>query len=85
MFMHQTQFGFTAAMSPVAAVLQTASWHVRAMAARLRVWLIKRRFARGTVVDFRTMSSRELHDVGLSPVDVPNVGWDAWIEIKSRI
>jgi uncharacterized protein YjiS (DUF1127 family) len=85
MFMHQTQFGSTAAMAPVAAVLQTASWHVRAMAGRLRVWLIKRRVAGGTAVDFRTMSSRELHDIGLNPVDVPNVGWDAWIDIRNRI
>jgi hypothetical protein len=51
MFMHQTQFGSTAAESPVAAVPQTASWHARAMAGRLRVWLIKRRVAGGTVPD----------------------------------
>jgi uncharacterized protein YjiS (DUF1127 family) len=85
MFMHQTQFGSTAAVSPVAAVLQTASSLVRAMAGRLRVWLVKRRVAGGTVLDFRTMSSRELHDMGLNLVDAPNVGWDAWIDIRNRI
>jgi uncharacterized protein YjiS (DUF1127 family) len=85
MFMHQTQLGSAAAMSPVAAVLQSASWHVRAMAKRLRVWLVERRVAGGTVLDFRTMSSRELHDMGLNPVDAPNVGWDAWIDIRNRI
>lgn len=85
MLMHQTQFGSTAAMSPVAAILQTASWRVRAMAGRLRAWLIKRRVAGATVLDFRTMNSRELHDMGLNPVDAPNVGWDAWIDIRNRI
>jgi uncharacterized protein YjiS (DUF1127 family) len=80
MFTHQTQFGSTAAMSPVPAVPQTASWRVRPMAGRLRVWLVKQRTAGATPFDFRTMSGRELHDIGLTRVDVPSVGWDAWID-----
>jgi hypothetical protein len=26
-----------------------------------------------------------LHDMGLNAVDAPNVGWDAWIDIRNRI
>lgn len=45
----------------------------------------KRRLARETLQDFRTISARELHEIGLTRTDVPPIGWDAWIDIRNRI
>jgi uncharacterized protein YjiS (DUF1127 family) len=51
----------------------------------LRSWLTTRRIATATPLDFRMMSGRELHDIGLTRTDVPCVGWDALTDFRSRI
>jgi uncharacterized protein YjiS (DUF1127 family) len=63
--------------------LAIRTWSV--LAERLRAWLIERRIERATKLDFSTMSGHELHDMGLTRVDAPSVGWDAWIDINCRI
>ncbi len=52
---------------------------------RVRSWVNTRRIATATPLDFRMLSGRELHDIGLTRTDVPCVGWDALTDFRSRI
>ena len=48
----------------------------------MRSWIIAWRGAKAKRGEIRTMSGLELHEVGLERVDVPSVGWDAWIDTR---
>jgi len=52
---------------------------------RVRSWINTRRIAAATPRDFRMLSGRELHDIGLTRADIPCVGWDALTDFRSRI
>ena len=84
MIIHQAQLHFAPASLRLTTAVRTETLRVCALALPLRTWIVGRRAARTRRRDFRTMSGLELHDVGLKRVDVPNVGWDAWIDIRSR-
>ena len=85
MFMYETLQRAPVALPWRAAIKRLAIRYWRAFAERLRAWLIERRIERATRRDFSAMSGHELHDIGLTRVDVPSVGWDAWIDINCRI
>ena len=85
MYTYETQFRAAAPLHRLAAVIQMGIQRVYAVARQLEVWIEKRRLARETPIDFRMMSGRELHDIGLTRADVPSVGWDALTEFRNRI
>jgi uncharacterized protein YjiS (DUF1127 family) len=51
----------------------------------VRSWVNSRRIATAMPRDFRMLSGRELHDIGLTRTDVPCVGWDALTDFRTRI
>ena len=77
MSLYQTQYRSAAALLWIAGQMQVAARGVRSVAKTLDAWLEKRRVAAAALVDFSTMSDRELHDMGLSRVDVHRVAWGA--------
>ena len=77
MFMYGTPYRAAAALLWVAGAMQLGARRVRAVAKWLDAWLEKRRLAQRALVDFATMSERELHDIGLSSADVHRVAWGA--------
>jgi hypothetical protein len=84
MFVHQARLHFASALLRLAAFLQTDTLRLGALARPARIRIVDRWLAKATRHDFRTMSGLELHDVGRKRADVPIVGWDAWIDTRSR-
>ena len=85
MYLHSTQPRSTPTLFWLAPVLLVGSRYLHAATKWWQARTGKRRFARGTLQDLRSMSARELHDIGLTRTDVPPIGWDAWIDIQNRI
>ena len=77
MITYQTQYRSAAALFLAASVMQAVARHMRAMAKRWHAWLERRRVAAAAFHDFRTMSDRELRDIGITRVDVDRVAWGA--------
>jgi uncharacterized protein YjiS (DUF1127 family) len=85
MYLHSTRYRSTPSPIWLAPVFHVGSRYLRAATKWWQAFSEERRRARGTLQDFRTMSTRELHDIGLTRSDVPPIGWDAWIDIRNRI
>jgi uncharacterized protein YjiS (DUF1127 family) len=89
MFLYNAHPHLSTPLTLRGAIAQVSARFQAAVAARplrwLRRWVNKRRIATDTPLDFRTMSGRELHDIGLTRTDVPCVGWDALTDFRSRI
>ena len=85
MYLHSARYRSISTMFWLAPVFHASSRYLHAASKWWRAWPGKRRMARGTLQDFRTMSARELHDIGLTRTDVSPIGWDAWIDIRNRI
>jgi uncharacterized protein YjiS (DUF1127 family) len=85
MYLHSTQPRSTPTLFWLAPVFLVGSRYLHAATKCWQARPGKRRMARGTLQDLRTMSARELHDIGLTRTDVPPIGWDAWIDIHNRI
>lgn len=77
MSLYQTQFRSAAALLWLASQMQVAARGMRNVAKELDAWLERRRVAAAALIDFSTMSDRDLHDIGLSRVDVHRVAWGA--------
>ncbi len=77
MFMYDTPYRSAAALLWVAGVMRVGARRVRAVAKRLDAWLERRQLAEKALVDFATMSERDLLDIGLSSADVHRVAWGA--------
>ena len=61
----------------VAGLARASSRALSSVALRLDAWLERRRAAAAAFHDFRTMSERDLLDIGLTRVDVHRVAWGA--------
>jgi uncharacterized protein YjiS (DUF1127 family) len=85
MHSYDTQYRAAAPLHRLPVVIQVWIRRVHAAVGRLDARIEKRRLARETPVDFRMMSGRELHDIGLTRADAPCVGWDALTEFRNRI
>jgi uncharacterized protein YjiS (DUF1127 family) len=85
MFTYKAQHQRPAALAWHSAFMQIGIRFLDVAAERWRTWLVERRMAKATLHDFRTMSGRELHDIGLTRTDVPCVGWDALTDFRNRI
>jgi uncharacterized protein YjiS (DUF1127 family) len=85
MYLHSAQHRSTPTLYWLAPMFHVSSRYLRAAAKWWQARPGKRRTATATLQDFRTMSARELHDIGLTRTDVPPIGWDAWIDIRNRI
>jgi uncharacterized protein YjiS (DUF1127 family) len=57
--------------------MQVGARRMSAMAKQLDRWLERRRLAANALVDFSTMSERDLLDIGISRTDVQRVAWGA--------
>jgi uncharacterized protein YjiS (DUF1127 family) len=66
-----------AALLWVSATLESVAVRVLILANRLHRWLERRRIAAAALHDFGMMGERELHDIGLTRVDVHRVAWGA--------
>jgi uncharacterized protein YjiS (DUF1127 family) len=77
MSMYQAQYRSAAALLWIAGQMQVTARGVRSVAKALDAWLERRRVAAAALIDFSTMSDRDLHDIGLSRVDVHRVAWGA--------
>lgn len=66
-----------AALLWVSATLESVAVRVLILANRLHKWLERRRIAAAALHDFGMMGERELHDIGLTRVDVHRVAWGA--------
>ena len=75
--MCQSQFRSAAALLWVAGIMQIGARRVRAVANWLDGWLERRRLAANALVDFSTMTERDLLDIGLTRTDVRRVAWGA--------
>ena len=75
--MNGTQYRSAAALFRTAAFMQAGAIRVGSAAKWLEGWLERRRVATNALVDFSSMSDRELLDIGLSRVDVHRVAWGA--------
>ena len=69
--------GSAAALFLVASGAQAAARRLRAAANRWHAWLERRRVASAAFHDFRTMSDRDLKDIGVTRADVDRVAWGA--------
>jgi uncharacterized protein YjiS (DUF1127 family) len=61
----------------VASIARASARGLYIAAGRVDAWLERRRVAAAALRDFRTMSERELRDIGLTRVDVHRVAWGA--------
>jgi uncharacterized protein YjiS (DUF1127 family) len=75
--MYQTQYRSTTALLWLAGVMQVGARRMRNVARSLEAWLERRQVATAALIDFSTMSDRDLLDIGLTRVDVNRVAWGA--------
>lgn len=85
MYLYSIRHGSTPALLWLSPVFHISRRYLHAATKWWQARPGKHRLARGTLQDLRTMSARELHDIGLTRADVPPIGWDAWIDIHDRI
>lgn len=83
--MHQTQYRSAAALLWVGRLMQAGARRMSVVAKWLDEWLERRRLAANALVDFSTMSERDLLDIGLTRTDVQRVAWGASDRFQERI
>lgn len=77
MVTYQTEYFTAQFLFRAAAVMQAGARYLRSAAKRLDAWLERRRVAAAAFHDFRTMSERDLRDIGLTRADLHRVAWGA--------